>query len=269
MIRSFLTLLLFLPSVFSLDTRSYRANKSRRKATRKLNPDDYTVYAKSAKKGPIIQEIDLINSDEFVDISQGLAPLFLVDLITCFAIHSAPCNDYSGSVIPLPVSLTGTLWMDNGDVDTSVVTDDSPDPEDYWYTLECTLLEDKLYEILYEVFFDANGWSDWTTLGLPGKSSCIVDVCLGRDNDTGDPNCVYLRYSGEMYAELETEELFTTGRLAMSIDPFKATVIGGTGYYAGSIGEAIVDFDQYFTSGFIELRTVPSDALDGLWDEWE
>lgn len=245
MIRSFLTLLLFLPSAFS---------QSRRKATRRLNP---AVSTKSSKKEPVIQQIDLVGSDEFVDISQGLAPLFLLDLISCVGDVGIDCTDYSdleGLDIPLPVSIAGTLWTDSGDVAGG-------DPADYWYTLDCQLLEENVAEILAQFALATP-----ELLELPGKSSCNVDVCLGKD-DNGDANCVFLRYVGEMNAVLDVGELLDNSKLSMDIDSFKATVIGGTGCYAASIGEALVNFNSFFTEGSIELRTIPSDALEGLWQD--
>ena len=70
-----------------------------------------------------------------------------------------------------------------------------------------------------------------------------------------------------MNAVLDVRELLTNSKLSMDIDSFKATVIGGTGCYAASIGEALVSFNSFFTEGSIELRTIPSDALEGLWQD--
>jgi len=84
------------------------------------------------------------------------------------------------------------------------------------------------------------------------KNICELDICLGINEDTNDPDCVYLRFAGSVYTGVNYN---TGGQLAM-VEPFKATVMGGSGRYLMSQGEALVT--QVESGIDIKLHTMPS-----------
>ena len=98
-------------------------------------------------------------------------------------------------------------------------------------------------------------------ISLPGMVSCNIDACLGLD-DNGTRNCIYLRYSGYSEALLSVKAL---PHVEVDVPPFIASVISGTGRFAGAMGEAEVTFDSEFKEGTIDLRYFPSDEMSGLW----
>ena len=74
-----------------------------------------------------------------------------------------------------------------------------------------------------------------TYVPIPGKLGCNIDICLGED-EFGDRNCVYLRFSGLVEFRLLTSGFFEEPpTLKLEQDEILATVIGGTGDYRDAI----------------------------------
>lgn len=272
--RSILTVCLFLPAVFSRQRKLHEGKLG--------HPHTCSKSSKSSKSSkPVVHEMFNLEGDDYLDISIGGNPFYLAG--------------------EFPLALAGTLLIDGGTYDTGDEEVDL-DPDFFYHTTHCTVLQVPpiVTEVLNALGLDLAGLYNivenndvtgiefpitiggttiadpavflasivvniliplfTTGIGFESKLSCFIDICQGV-NDADDPNCVYLRFSGNNEALLRI-----TDGIEIFLTPFKATVIGGTGDYAASIGEAIVSPDETFSGGTIELKTIRSCALADLWE---
>jgi len=167
-----------------------------------------------------------------------------------FAFISVP--QPNGPPIPVP-TVPGSQLLQ-----TRPLVGKADDPT-YYYLLQCTILEGEL------------------AASPPGldiqKQKCEIDVCLGINESSGEPDCYYLRFSGS----LPLRTVFGTVSQADVVPPFKATVTGGSGKYLLATGQALVT-QEVDESGIgvkvdIDLRYIPSplakvkrNGNQKLWD---
>lgn len=128
-------------------------------------------------------------------------------------------------VVPLPV---GGLFILKGFVENF--------DSDAFFTLTCTALDGS---------DSVDGIITFT------KAKCELDVCIGIDEVSGDPDCIYLRFSGAIEVAID----FNVGQLN-DVAPFKGAVTGGSGRYLLSTGQAVVTQQGPFIN--LDLITIPS-----------
>lgn len=129
------------------------------------------------------------------------------------------------------------------------------DDPTYYYLLHCTILEGEL------------------STSPPGldikKQKCEIDVCVGINESSDEPDCFYLRFSGS----LPVQTVFSTVGQVAPVPAFKATITGGSGKYLLATGQALVTQELDVNEIDIDLRYVPSplakvrrNGNQKLWD---
>lgn len=132
-------------------------------------------------------------------------------------------------------TIPGSLFIGNGSI---VGKGDDPT---YFFILSCTVLDGRIVDSPPGIRVD--------------KQKCEVDVCLGINEKSDEPDCFYLRYSGFLAAQTN----FGTGGQEIQIPPFKATITGGSGKYLLATGQGTVVQDVETIENIdIDLAYIPS-----------
>jgi hypothetical protein len=115
-----------------------------------------------------------------------------------------------------------------------------PANKDYFFSDACTVIEGEI-DFIHSKMFHIK------------KQKCDIDVCVGTNEDTGVPDCFYLRFSGERSANIDIlpkREVAYAGNshsfagFKESLNSVTASLIGGTGRFAMAQGQALVVVKQ-------------------------